>query len=77
LRNLRTSTAKGDCHSQVVDATIAEKPDSFRDNNITESNIDKVERRGLKKMDCARNSLKSAIMHAHQLYDILPERRSS
>lgn len=43
-------------------------PGSFRDNNITESIIDKVEMklkmiRGFKKMNCARNSLKLAIMH--------------
>jgi len=43
-------------------------PDSFRDNNITESIIDKVEMRlkmirGFKKMNCARNSLRLAIMH--------------
>ena len=41
---------------------------SFRGNNITESIIDKVEMklkmiRGFKKMNCARNSLKLAIMH--------------
>jgi len=42
--------------------------DSFRDNNITESVIDKVEMklkmiRGFKNVNCARNSLKLAITH--------------
>jgi hypothetical protein len=42
--------------------------ESFRDNNITENIIDKVEMklkmvRGFKKMNCARNSLNLAIMH--------------
>ena len=54
-------------HRKVL-MTHLKVPDSFRDNNITESIIDKVEMklkmiRGFKKMDCARNSLKLAIMH--------------
>ena len=54
-------------HRKVL-TTHFQVPYSFRDNNITESIIDKVEMklkmiRGFKKMNCARNSLKLAIMH--------------
>jgi len=54
-------------HRKVL-TTHLKVPESFRDNNITESIIDKVEMklkmiRGFKKMNCARNSLKLAIMH--------------
>jgi hypothetical protein len=54
-------------HRRVL-TTHLKVPDSFRDNNITESIIDKLEMklkmiRGFKKMNCARNSLKLAITH--------------
>jgi len=54
-------------HRKVL-TTHFQVPYSFRDNNITESIIDKVEMklkmiRGFKKINCARNSLKLAIMH--------------
>lgn len=54
-------------HRNVL-TTHLKVSNSFRDNNITESIIDKVEMklkmiRGFKKMNCARNSLKLTIMH--------------
>ena len=54
-------------HHKVL-TTHLKVSDSFRDNNITESVIDKVEMklkmiRGFKKVNCARNSLKLAITH--------------